>query len=225
MHIPSIALREIPLQREQLRLKLFYGNKKITTFNADLISKQVTKSGFSLVWQPTENSSTASIVKFPFERRNGKDLLVELELFDKVFLQKKDLIRLTGHASLEQLLPALDTKISQNIAQITVRSRESDGSHTAKVNITTTLSLNRELLLIAGEFVQQELIPDSRLWFLCQSASLNRAALQSQATVHMATHTFVIFVKIYCAFLCECNPDWNAPGWLTRACLFALNLK
>lgn len=46
IHIPSIALREIPVQREQLRLKLSYGNKKITTFNADLcdrISKKVEK--------------------------------------------------------------------------------------------------------------------------------------------------------------------------------------
>lgn len=41
IHIPSISLKDIPLQREQLRLKLSYGNKKITTFNADLWDKQV----------------------------------------------------------------------------------------------------------------------------------------------------------------------------------------
>lgn len=41
IHIPFISLKEIPLQREQLRLKLSYGNKKITTFNADLWDKQV----------------------------------------------------------------------------------------------------------------------------------------------------------------------------------------
>lgn len=37
--------------------------------------------------------------------------------------------------------------------------------------------------------MQQELIPDSRLWFLCQSSTLNRSALQPQAVVHKATHT------------------------------------
>lgn len=41
LHIPAIALREIPLQREQLRLKLSFGHKKVTTFNADLTTKQV----------------------------------------------------------------------------------------------------------------------------------------------------------------------------------------
>ncbi|VDO15434.1 unnamed protein product, partial [Brugia timori] len=163
MHIPSITLREIPLQREQVRLKLLYGNKKVTTFNADLTSKQVTKSGFSLVWQPTENSTSSSVVKFPFERRNPKELFLELELFDKMFLQKKDVVKLTGLVSLEQLLPFPNSKISQNVAQVTVKSRESDKNLKAKVSVTTNLSLNRELQLIVGEFVQQELIPDSRL--------------------------------------------------------------
>lgn len=64
----------------------------------------MTKSGFSLVWQPTENSANSSVVKFPFERRNPKELLLELELFDKVFLQKKDVVKLTGLVSLEQVI-------------------------------------------------------------------------------------------------------------------------
>ena len=34
IHIPSITLKDIPVQREQLRLKLSYGSKKVTTFNA-----------------------------------------------------------------------------------------------------------------------------------------------------------------------------------------------
>uniref|UniRef100_A0A0M3HR55 SHR-BD domain-containing protein n=1 Tax=Ascaris lumbricoides TaxID=6252 RepID=A0A0M3HR55_ASCLU len=191
MHIPSIALKDIPLQREQLRLKLSYGGKKVTTFNADLTTKQVTKAGFSLVWQPTENMASASVVKFPFEKRNPKDLLVELELFDKVFLQKRDLLKLIGKTSLDQLLPPSNSKTSQNIAQINMRSREGDGDYAAKVNVTTSLSLNRELQLIAGEFMQHELVPDSRLWFLCQAGALNRSALQPQTIVHMATHTLV----------------------------------
>ena len=41
IHVPSIALKDIPVQREQLRLKLCYGTKKVTTFNADLSQKQV----------------------------------------------------------------------------------------------------------------------------------------------------------------------------------------
>lgn len=43
VHIPSITLKEIPVQREQLRLKLSYGSKKVTTFNAhaDLSTKEV----------------------------------------------------------------------------------------------------------------------------------------------------------------------------------------
>jgi hypothetical protein len=61
----------------------------------------------------------------------------------------------------------------------------------AKVNVTTSISLNRELELIAGEFIEQTLEPDSRLWTLCQSAALNRAALQPGATVYVATHTLI----------------------------------
>ena len=59
----------------------------------------------------------------------------------------------------------------------------------AKVNVTTSISLNRELELIAGEFIEQSLEPDSRLWTLCQSAALNRTALTPGATVYVATHT------------------------------------
>uniref|UniRef100_A0A914YAQ1 Uncharacterized protein n=1 Tax=Panagrolaimus superbus TaxID=310955 RepID=A0A914YAQ1_9BILA len=103
IHIPSISLKEIPVQREQLRLKLLYGSKKITTFNADLWDKQVTRSSFSLVWQPTEGNSSTSIVKFPFEKKNPKELIIELELYDKVFLQKRDVIKLQGHLMLEQV--------------------------------------------------------------------------------------------------------------------------
>lgn len=55
------------------------------------------------MWQPTENSESSSVVKFPFERRNPKELFLELELFDKVFLQKKDVVKLTGFVSLEQV--------------------------------------------------------------------------------------------------------------------------
>lgn len=105
IHIPSISLKEIPVQREQLRLKLSYGNKKVTTFNADLFDKQVTRSSFSLVWQPSDvGSGMTSIVKFPFEKKNPKDLSVELELFDKVFLQKKDMVQLQGKVPLDQVL-------------------------------------------------------------------------------------------------------------------------
>jgi hypothetical protein len=103
IHIPSISLKEIPVQREQLRLKLSYGGKKITSFNADLLDKQVTRSSFSLVWQPTSDSGMVSIVKFPFEVKNPKDLSIELELFDKVFLQKKDMVQLQGKMPLDQV--------------------------------------------------------------------------------------------------------------------------
>lgn len=39
--IPSITLKDIPVQREQLKMKLSYGSKKVTTFNADLVAKEV----------------------------------------------------------------------------------------------------------------------------------------------------------------------------------------
>ena len=61
---------------------------------------------FSLVWQPTEGGSSGnstSIVKFPFERKSPKELLVELELYDKVFIQKKDVVKLQGKLQLEQV--------------------------------------------------------------------------------------------------------------------------
>uniref|UniRef100_A0A914CXE1 Uncharacterized protein n=1 Tax=Acrobeloides nanus TaxID=290746 RepID=A0A914CXE1_9BILA len=191
IHIPSISLKEIPVQREQLRLKLSYGNKKITTFNADLFDKQVTRSSFSLVWQPScvENHQSTSIVKFPFEKKCPKELIVELELFDKVFLQKKDIIRLQGKLLLEQLLPPSNSKTAQNVMQMYLENVDLDRDLRAKVNVTTNISLNRELELIAGDYVEQALEPDSRLWTLCQSSALNRSALQPGATAFVATHT------------------------------------
>lgn len=133
--IPSITLKDIPVQREQLKMKLSYGSKKVTTFNADLNTKevrkrtsaehkshfQVTKNGFCLVWQPTDSSGQQSaaasqansIVKFAFEKKSPKDLLIELDLFDKVFLQKKELARLMGRTPLEELLPPSNSKLAQ----------------------------------------------------------------------------------------------------------------
>lgn len=59
----------------------------------------------------------------------------------------------------------------------------------AKVTVITSISLNREMELIAGDYVEQTLEPNSRLWTLCQSAALNRCALQPGATAYVATHT------------------------------------
>ncbi|VDM59654.1 unnamed protein product [Angiostrongylus costaricensis] len=191
VHVPSIALKDIPVQRDQLRLKLVYGNKKVTTFNADLSQKQVTKSGFSLVWQPTDASTSASIVKFPFERKASKDLLVELEIFDKMFLQRKDVIRLVGKASLDQLLPPMNSKSAHNVAEVCLRSKDIDKEMTAKVTVTTSVTLNRELQLIAGDFMEHQLQSDSHLSYLCQCASLNRSALTPSTTIHIATHSVV----------------------------------
>ena len=73
-----------------------------------------------MVWQPTETSGSSSIVKFPFEKRHPKDLLVELDLFDKVFLQKKELLKLVGRSPLEELLPPSNSKLAQNVAQLTL---------------------------------------------------------------------------------------------------------
>lgn len=64
-------------------------------------------------------------------------------------------------------------------------------NHTRKYiwNIIFSISLNRELELIAGDYVEQPLQPDTRLWTLCQSAALNRTALQPGAMAFVATHT------------------------------------
>jgi hypothetical protein len=150
----------------------------------------VTKSGFSLVWQPTEATASASIVKFQFEKHNPKDLLVELDLFDKMFLQKKDMVKLIGRAPLEQLLPPSNSKLAQNVAHMTLKAKDADADVLkAKVNVTTSLSLNRELQLIVGEFVQQELVPNTRMWDMCAAAALNRCAVVPGQKVHVGTHT------------------------------------
>uniref|UniRef100_A0A1I7SDS2 AAA domain-containing protein n=1 Tax=Bursaphelenchus xylophilus TaxID=6326 RepID=A0A1I7SDS2_BURXY len=191
VHIPSISLKEIPVQREQLRLKLSYGGKKITTFNADLADKQVTRSSFSLVWQPSDSGgfSTSSIVKFPFEKKNAKDLVVELELYDKVFLQKRDIVTLTGRLPLEQLIPGSNLKTVQN--HMPLESVNAERVMNAKVTVITSISLNREMELMAGDYVEQPIEPDSRLWTLCQSAALNRTALQPNAKAYVATHNLI----------------------------------
>ncbi|KAI6202965.1 hypothetical protein M3Y94_00502000 [Aphelenchoides besseyi] len=194
VHIPSISLKEIPVQREQLRLKLSYGGKKITTFNADLADKEVTRSSFSLVWQPTDSGgggTTSSVVKFPFETKNPKELGIGLELFDRVFLQKKDIVQLQGKIPLEQLLPPASTKTAQNVVQMNLENHNSERDLRAKVTVTTSISLNRELELVAGEFIETPLETDSRLWNLCQCAALNRTALQPGSTAFVATHTLL----------------------------------
>ncbi|KAI6233015.1 hypothetical protein M3Y99_00962400 [Aphelenchoides fujianensis] len=185
VHIPSISLKDIPVQREQLRLKLSYGGKKITTFNADLADKQVTRSSFSLVWQPTDSGSgtTSSVVKFPFETKNPKEFGIQCELFDRQFLQKKDMVQLQGKIPLDQLLPPAGSKNSQNVVQMNLENnsserdlrRESDGHNE----------------LMAGEYLETPLEADSRLWNLCQCAALNRTALQPGSTVFVATHTLL----------------------------------
>uniref|UniRef100_A0AC34RP08 Uncharacterized protein n=1 Tax=Panagrolaimus sp. JU765 TaxID=591449 RepID=A0AC34RP08_9BILA len=122
---------------------------------------------------------------------NPKELAVELELFDKVFLQKRDVVKLQGRLLLEQLLPPPNAKTAQTITQMFLENVDRDRELRAKVNVTTNISLNRELELIAGEFIEQSLEQESRLWTLCQSAALNRSALVPGATVYVATHTLI----------------------------------
>jgi hypothetical protein len=136
-------------------------------------------------------------VKFPFEKRYPKDLHIELDLFDKVFLQKKELIRLVGRTPLEELLPPSNSKLAQNVAHVSLRTK--DGSVVngypimelrARVNITTNLSLARELSMTVGEFSSQELTNSSRLYDMCMIGALHKHNMK-QATAFVATHTYV----------------------------------
>ncbi|ETN80647.1 hypothetical protein NECAME_17989 [Necator americanus] len=51
-----------------------------------------------------------------------------------------------------------------------------------------SVTLNRELQLIAGEFMEHQVQSDSHLSYLCQCAALNRGGLTPTTTVHIATH-------------------------------------
>uniref|UniRef100_A0A0K0FY40 ApaG domain-containing protein n=1 Tax=Strongyloides venezuelensis TaxID=75913 RepID=A0A0K0FY40_STRVS len=204
IHIPSISLKEIPIHRAQLRLKLYYGTKKITTFNADLSNRHVTKDSFSLLWQPSDvngdaisgnpSYSMTSIVKFPFETASPKDLSIELSLFDKLLLQKKDVIKLSGKINLESLLPSPGYKACQKNVQITLTSSNNSNigkEYVAKINASCTVSLNRELELEAGDYIDTKIKNDSRLWSFIHAASLNKSVLENEVQVSMATHRLV----------------------------------
>uniref|UniRef100_A0A0N4ZFU5 SH3 domain-containing protein n=1 Tax=Parastrongyloides trichosuri TaxID=131310 RepID=A0A0N4ZFU5_PARTI len=205
IHIPSISLKEIPIHRAQLRLKLHYGNKKITTFNADLSNRHVTKDSFSLLWQPSDvngeitnsSHSMSSIVKFPFETASPKDLSIELSLFDKLLLQKKDVIKLGGKIGLDNLLPSPGFKPCQKNVQITLNSTSNNNTNTnnkeyvAKIIASCTVSLNRELELEAGEYIDTKINKDTRLWSFIHAGSLNKSSLESEIQVSMATHRLV----------------------------------
>lgn len=80
-------------------------------------------------------------------------------------------------------------KTAQNTMQIQADGGTSERELAAKVTVITSISLNREMELVAGEYVEQPLEPGSRLWTLCQSAALNRTALQPGASAFVATHT------------------------------------
>lgn len=143
------------------------------------------------MWQPTESSGASSIVKFPFEKRSPKDLIVELDLYDKVFLQKKEVVRLIGRAPLEELLPPSNSKLAQNVAQMTLQCKDGTGLK-AKVSITTSISLTRELQLNVGEFIAQDLIPDTRLFDTCHVGSLNKGNMTQGRKVWVGTHRYNI---------------------------------
>jgi hypothetical protein len=65
-------------------------------------------------------------------------LTVELELFDKVFLQKKDMVQLQGKMPLGQLLPSSNSKTAQNVVQMVLEnSSNSERDFHAKVMVTT----------------------------------------------------------------------------------------
>jgi len=85
------------------------GHSKNSTGSASSTSTSSSTSSTSSQQQPSTSSSNylstiinsssstqqiPSIVKFPFERKTAKEFVVELELFDKVFLHKRDLVKL-----------------------------------------------------------------------------------------------------------------------------------
>lgn len=88
-----------------------------------------------------------------------------------------------------QLFANASSKTAPNGIQMSLESNNTDRELRAQVTLSTSISLNREMELIAGEYVEQTLEPSSRLWALCQSAALNRTALQPGATAFIATHT------------------------------------
>lgn len=113
-----------------------------------------------------------------------------------------------------QLLPPTNSKSAHNVADVCLRSKDTDPEMSARVSITTrwtltlwllifdlfmtnvirevrafsSVTLNRELQLIAGEFMEHQVQSDSHLSYLCQCAALNRGGLTPTTTVHIATH-------------------------------------
>lgn len=106
-----------------------------------------------------------------------------------MFLQRKDLIKLIGKASLDQLLPPSNSKSAHNVAELQLKASK-DSDLTAKVNVTTSVNLNRELQLLVGDFMERQLSGDSHLAYLAQCASLNRGNLNPNSTVHVASHRY-----------------------------------
>ncbi|ETN86510.1 hypothetical protein NECAME_05914 [Necator americanus] len=90
---------------------------------------------------------------------------------------------------LKTLLPPTNSKSAHNVAEVCLKSKDVEPEMSARVSVTTSVTLNRELQLIAGEFMEHQVQSDSHLSYLCQCAALNRGGLTPTTTVHIATHS------------------------------------
>lgn len=192
--IPKVEVEKFPEQRQQMKLRLFYGSKKVVTFNTNIAKMQVMEPNFALVWQPEMlrncSAQTADSVtpKFPFDRKKPQQLTAELELYDRSCLKKKSIMMLTGKTTLEEMLPKENSKILHNQVSIPVRSLE--GDQQAKIQlITRTLHKGREMILDLGEFKCREMGESSQLYQLCCAGALKKPTYGQLRKIWMATHT------------------------------------
>uniref|UniRef100_A0A915JQT0 Uncharacterized protein n=1 Tax=Romanomermis culicivorax TaxID=13658 RepID=A0A915JQT0_ROMCU len=80
------------------------------------------------------------------------------------------------------------SKINANEAGFPTTASTTNNGAMAKVSLTTSLALMRDLQLTNGEFSHRDLIVDTPLFDLCKACSLNKCSFNTSTKCWIAAH-------------------------------------
>uniref|UniRef100_A0A5S6Q8E1 Uncharacterized protein n=1 Tax=Trichuris muris TaxID=70415 RepID=A0A5S6Q8E1_TRIMR len=195
INVTSFVLKNIPPEREYVKLKLTYGGKRVAELRAEieaeLSSKVVRKNkGFILIRNEEQPDEDANAMSFDFDVSCPKELVATLELYDRAFLQKKDVMKMEGVLQLDQLLSAVQWRSAKGRCCIILSSTGSkSGKLTANMNLSIELITSSHLEILPDDFSQHTLQPQSALSKFCRDFALNKLGWDSSRRAWIATHT------------------------------------
>ncbi|VDP22009.1 unnamed protein product [Soboliphyme baturini] len=198
VNISSISLKILPTIKKSVRLNLHYGSKKVAELPVEFDEKFASHQGrreLVLVWEADPSSGRMSTVEFDVDLNKEKYIFASVELYERSFLLKKELVKLHGRINVKTMLCKYLNNGTKNVISIDLGAEKTSADLPplkSSLGLTTHLSVNIKLELIAGSFNKLFFNVLSETHKLCRAFSLNMKGLEEAKFVLAACHRFFL---------------------------------